>query len=305
MTTRRNASIGVGEALLAYSWWGVVTGLYFNELNNVHALELLTWRVFAGLPLMFLLLWRTNAIGGLVQTMRDPRAMRPLFLSAILIGINWFTFIYAILTERLVQASLGYFINPLVSILLARLILGERVSPLQRTAIAIATAGVIVFVFTIISESSNDLAGIPWIPFILPLSFGLYGLLRKQMRADSATGLTIEMCLLLPLMLALEGWLLLSGNSIVPTASPSLLAMLVLGGVVTIVPLIAFAAAARRLRLTTLSLLQYLAPLGQFVLALVLGESFGAGKAAAFALILAAITVYSIDAIKATQARQP
>ena len=304
MTDRRSASIGVGEALLAYVWWGVVTGLYFHAFTNVHALELLTWRVFAGLPIMALLLLHAGAFRGLCQAMSDPKTLQPLLLSAVLIGINWFTFIYAILTERLVQASLGYFINPLVSILLARLILGERVHRLQGIAIGIAATGVVVFVFTIISETNEKLSSFPWIPFVLPLSFSLYGLLRKQMRADSVTGLTIEMILLLPFMLALEAWLLFSGRSVIPQADAGLLAMLLAGGVVTIVPLVAFAAAARRLRLTTLGLLQYIAPLGQFGLAIMLGESFGKDKAVAFGLILAAISVYSIDSIKKSRAQE-
>jgi chloramphenicol-sensitive protein RarD len=162
----------------------------------------------------------------------------------------------------------------------------------------------VVFVFTIISETNEKLSNFPWIPFVLPLSFSLYGLLRKQMRADSVTGLTIEMGLLLPFMIALEAWLLFSGRSIIPQADAGLLAMLLAGGVVTIVPLVAFAAAARRLRLTTLGLLQYIAPLGQFGLAIMLGESFGKGKAVAFGLILAAISAYSIDSIKKSRAQE-
>ena len=271
----RSLTIGVGEALTAYLWWGVVTGLYYAALEDVPAFELLAWRVFSGLPIIFMLLLASPGIGRLGAALRDRKTLQPLLLSAVLIAINWFTFMYAILTERLVQASLGYFINPLVLILLARMILGERVQRIQFVALAIAAAGVVVFTVAIISTENDAFAEFPWIPFVLPVSFGLYGLLRKQMRADAVTGLTIEMGLLFPVMLAIEGWVILSGSSILPKASVGLIGMILLGGVVTVVPLTAFAAAARRLRLTTLGLLQFIAPTGQFALAIWLGEPFG------------------------------
>ena len=172
--------------------------------------------MLAGLPVM-LVLTSPAGLRSVKQVVADRRSLQVLALSTALISINWFVFIYAVVSNRLVEASLGYFINPLVSVLLGRLFLGERLRPLQLAAIGIAIAGVGVFgwstVETVMGEP-NAATGlleswnrVPWIALALPVSFGCYGLLRKKMKADSITGLTVEMGLLLPIMLVIEIWL--------------------------------------------------------------------------------------------------
>ena len=302
------------QAIGAYLWWGFGTGVYFKLLDQVAPLELLAWRVLAGLPVMLVLMALPPGFGRLKQVVADRRSLQVLAISTALISINWFVFIYAVVSNRLVEASLGYFINPLVSVLLGRLFLGERLRPLQLAAIGIAIAGVGVFgwstVETVMGES-NAATGlleswnrVPWIALALPVSFGCYGLLRKKMKADSITGLTVEMGLLLPIMLVIEIWLATTTGVAFLNAGVRIDLLLLLGGVVTAVPLVLFAAAARRLRLATIGLLQYLAPTCQFILAVtVFGEPIDSVRLGAFALIWIAVSIYSIDSWRARHRR--
>ncbi|MDG2022777.1 MAG: EamA family transporter RarD [Phycisphaerales bacterium] len=301
----RSRSIGVGQALIAYLFWGFGTGVYFKLLDEVDAFELLAWRVLAGLPVMLVLLALPPGYGRIRDAFRGRGATLLLTTSTILITINWFTFIFAVVSGRLVEASLGYYINPLVSVLLGRLFLGERLTSLQKFAIGIAGIGVIIFIWSTLGDSSaidatgteGSLVDLPWISIVLPISFGLYGLCRKKMRADAISGLTIEMILLLPFMLALQLFLAGRGETSFLKIDLKTDLLLLAGGVVTVLPLVAFAAAARRLRLTTIGILQYIAPTCQFLLAvLVFGEEVTQSKAAAFVLIWIAVILYAADA---------
>ena len=307
----RSQRIGVTEAMIAYLFWGFATGIYFKFLDHVNPLELLAWRVLAGLPVMLVLVALPPGIGRIRAAISTPKAFRILVLSTVLIAVNWFTFIYAVVSDRLVEASLGYYINPLVSVLLGRMVLGERLSPLQRKAIWIAVVGVVLFGWSAISTSGrtldpadgrfdlSSLAGLPWIALVLPISFGCYGLLRKKMKADSVSGLTIEMILLFPVMLALELVLAARGVASFTTTDWNTDLLLLVGGFVTVLPLIAFAAAARRLRLATIGILQYVAPTCQFILAItVFGEQVSPMKFAAFGLIWIAVALYCFDAYR-------
>lgn len=306
----RSQRIGVTEAMIAYLFWGFATGIYFKLLDHVDAFELLAWRVLAGLPVMLILVALPPGIGRIRAAITTPKAFRILALSTLLIAINWFTFIYAVVSDRLVEASLGYYINPLVSVLLGRIVLGERLHPLQKKAVCIAIVGVVLFGWSAVSTSSlatvDDrafdlfrLAELPWISLVLPVSFGCYGLLRKKMPADSVTGLTIEMLLLFPLMLALELVLASRGAASFTTTDLNTDLLLLVGGFVTVLPLIAFAAAARRLRLGTIGILQYVAPTCQFILAVtIFGEHVGPMKIAAFGLIWIAVALYCFDAYR-------
>lgn len=306
----RSRGIGVMQAIGAYLWWGVVTGVYFKSLDAVSPLELLAWRVLAGLPVMLVLLAFPPGFKRLRTAVSDRRSRAILVVSTTLIAINWFVFIYSVVSSRLVEASLGYYINPLVSVLLGRIFLGERLRPLQLAAIGIATAGVVVFAWSTletamesVSTEGETTAGwwlsLPWISLALPLSFGCYGLLRKRMSADSITGLSIEMILLLPVMLGIQLWLAGRGEASFLEVDRRTDLLLLAGGVVTVAPLILFAAAARRLRLATIGVLQYLAPSFQFLLAITwFGESVDATKLAAFGLIWLAVALYSVDSIR-------
>ena len=304
----RSQRIGVTEAMIAYLFWGFGTGVYFKLLAHVDAFELLAWRVLAGLPVMLVLVALPPGIGRIRAALTSPKALRIMVLSTVLIAVNWFTLIYAVVSERLVEASLGYYINPLVSVLLGRIVLGERLHPLQRKAIWIAVAGVVLFGWSAISTTPmnsdggpalSNLAELPWISLVLPVSFGCYGLLRKRMQADSVTGLTIEMLLLFPVMLALQIVLAGRGVSSFTTTDWSTDVLLLAGGFVTVLPLIAFAAAARRLRLATIGILQYVAPTCQFILAITFfGEQVSPMKFAAFGLIWIAVSLYCFDAYR-------
>ncbi len=306
----RARSVGVTQAIGAYLWWGVVTGVYFKALDSVAPLELLAWRVLAGLPVMLILLALPPGFGRVRTALADRRTVAILLASTGLIAINWFVFIYSVVSGRLIEASLGYYINPLVSVLLGRLFLGERLRPLQWAAVALAAVAVMIFAWStldaaMVARPDDELdptawwIRLPWISLTLPISFGCYGLLRKRMSADSITGLSIEMAFLLPLMLGLQLWLVSRGEASFLQVDTRTDLLLFAGGIVTAVPLVLFAAAARRLRLATIGLLQYLSPSFQLVLAVVwFGEPIDTTRLAAFGLIWIAIAVYSTDAIR-------
>ncbi len=301
----RSGTIGVLQALGAFVWWGVITGIYFKSVDHVSPAELLAWRVLAGLPLMVVLTALGPGIAGLRRALPNRRAAMVLLLSSVLIAINWLVFIYAVVSDRLIEASLGYYINPLVSVLLGRVVLHEHLSRRQSIAIGMAGLGIVAFAWSAFGEmqtSGGELRrwiDLPWIAVTLPLSFGLYGLLRKQMQADSITGLTIEMVVLLPFMVCLQAVLVVTGQSGFRAYGLQTDLLLVVGGVVTVVPLLLFAAAARKLRLATLGMLQYLAPTCQFLLAvLIFDEPVTTGRVVAFLLIWIAIAVYSFPRLR-------
>ncbi|MDG2201727.1 MAG: EamA family transporter RarD [Phycisphaerales bacterium] len=285
---------GVLLALGAYGWWGAVTPVYYYALQGVNVFELIAWRVVAGLPVMLLILGATGRLTAFKAVFARPRVLLMLVTSALLIGINWFVFIWSVDTDRLAESSLGYYINPLVSVALGMLVLGERMRPAQWVAIAIATVGVVI--------SALAIDGIPWISLSLAGSFALYGLVRKQVDADAPTGLAIEMLLFLPFMLVILGLVHTGDGTAFASGSPWLITMLLLGGPVTIVPLLLFTGGARRLRLATVGLLQYIAPTGQLLLAvLAYGEAFNTERLVAFILIWAAVITYSVDSFRASR----
>ena len=296
----KSSIIGVSEAIVAYLWWGFVTAMYYKQLDQFPPMELLTGRVLTGIPLMLLLIALPPGIGRLIEVLRNRRTMAMLALSTFCISLNWLTFIYAVIENRLMEASIGYFINPLVSVMLGRIFLGERLNLTKSIAVGIAAAGVVVFCIAILmtQDARNSIDSFPWIPFVLPASFGMYGLLRKQMKADSVTGLTVELLFLTPPMLAIEAWFFIHGTSGLLTQPTNMRWFFMLGGFVTIVPIILFAGAARRLQLGTTGVLQYIAPTGQFIIAVtVFNEEFTLGKGIAFGLIWVAVITYSSQSL--------
>jgi chloramphenicol-sensitive protein RarD len=279
--------VGVLHGIGAYLWWGFVTSFYFRWLKDVSPWELLAWRVLGGLPVLLAMLALRGDLGSLRAALRDRPTRRALVVSTLVIAANWFCFIYAVISGRLSEASLGYYINPLISVALGVLFLRERLRPLQKLAVLLAAAGV-----TVLTVAQGSL---PWLAIAIPISFGIYGLLRKRMAAGPTTGLCLEMLALLPAMLALEIVLAVRGSTLFLEDGEVTLGLLV-GGVVTIVPLVLFASAARRLRLSTVGLLQYIAPTTQLALAvLAFGEEFTQGHAIAFAIIWSAVGVYTVD----------
>lgn len=281
-------------ALGAYGWWAVVAPLYYRVVEEVSVGELLAWRVVSGLPLLICMLMLVGRLHEVVAILKRPRVLGTLAVSAILIAVNWTVFVVSVIEHRLSDASLGYYICPLFSVALGMIVLGERMRWAQWIAIVLATAGVAVLAWRT--------GGLPWIALALAGSFGLYGLIRKQVDAAPGPGLAIEMLFLLPFMLVLlsidhsiSGSTFLEGS--IGTAF-----VLFGGGVVTVVPLVLFAGGARRLQLSTVAILQYISPTGQLLLAvLVFNEPFGLDQVLAFALIWIAVTVYSIDTVRTTR----
>ena len=197
------------------------------------------------------------------RELRSPKLLAMLSLTSLLIAVNWLTFIYAVVTRQLLQASLGYFVNPLVSVLLGVVFLRERLRPRQIASIALAVLGVVVLA-TLVGR-------LPWISLTLAFSFALYGLLRKVMPVDGMVSLAVETFVLAPFALAYLGYLAVHGQ--LTGHTPPAVGLLMLSGPVTTVPLLFFGAAARRLRLSTLGILQYVTPTGQFLLAVLRSAS--------------------------------
>ena len=196
MSNTDSTRTGIGAGLLAYLWWGLVTVLYYRELDGVDVRELIAWRALGGLPICLAILALPPGVSRLRSAIRSPGALRIHAASALMLLLNWFVFIYAVREERLTEASLGYFLNPLVSVLLGRFFLGEKLVGRQSWVLGLAAFGVAVFAASLWSDADNMIEGFVWIPLVLATSFGFYGLLRKQMEADSITGLTLEVLMM-------------------------------------------------------------------------------------------------------------
>lgn len=282
---------GLAYGVAAYAWWGLVPG-YFKLIAHVPATVVLGHRIVWSVLLLAAILGVRRRWGE-VGAIAGQRTLWPwLGLSTLLIAGNWLVFIYAVATGRLLDASLGYFINPLVMILLGMVFLGERMRPAQWAAAGIAAAGV--------GYLSLSHGGLPWIAMVLPVSFGLYGLVRKRAPVGPVSGLFVETALLGPASAAYLMWFHLSdGPGVEAAGTAGTLGLLLLAGVVTTAPLLWFVAAAQRLRLVTLGFLQYLSPTLQFFTAvLVFGEPFGRDRAITFALIWVALGIFAADSIR-------
>jgi chloramphenicol-sensitive protein RarD len=284
----RNAGLaGVLFGIAAYGWWGFVA-VYFKIVREVPPLEILAHRIIWSVVMLVLIVtfWRRWSAFGAV--FRAPRTLAFLLGSTLLIALNWYVFIWAITRDHMVDASLGYFINPLVNVVLGFLFFGERLRRLERVSVALAGIAVLWLIVG---------AGVfPWISLTLAVSFGLYGLVRKLAQVASIEGLTIETVILLPFALAYLVHLETAGHLVFANQSLSMDALLVAAGPVTALPLIWFASAVRRLRLATIGLLQYIAPSIQFTLAVTIyREPFDRARLLAFILIWSAIAIYSFD----------
>jgi chloramphenicol-sensitive protein RarD len=293
---RRRALTGILYAVGAFSIWGVLAPLHFKLLAGVPALEILAQRIVWSCVLAVGLIAAQGLWGDVRRVLGSATALPFLCLSAFLIGGNWLIYIWAITTGHLVEASLGYFINPLVNVILGIVFLGERLTRLQMAACALAAVGVLVMAVA---------AGvIPWIALSLGISFGFYGLIRKSVRADPLVGFFVETLVLLPFSAGYVLWLLASGTSAMLRGDLRIDLLLVLTGGTTSAPLIFFAAAAQRLKLSTVGLLQYVSP--SLLLALgifVYGEPFTAVDAVAFGAIWTALALYSVDAFSGSRPR--
>lgn len=273
--------------LIAYITWGLFP-LYFKAIAAVPSIEIIVHRVLwsALCGSLLLLVWKHP---GWWRELRDnPRRLAILALSGSLIAANWLTYVWAVNNGRMVEASLGYYINPLVNVLLGMLLLGERLRPVQWLAVGLAAVGV--------AQQVWQVGSLPWVSLVLALTFGFYGLIRKKAPVAALPGLVVETWLLVPLAI---GWLLLNPMAVSAQASfwtTSQAWWLAAAGPITVMPLICFNAAARHLPYTTLGFLQYIAPTLVLSLAvLVYGEHLAASTLLAFAFIWAGLAVYSVD----------
>jgi chloramphenicol-sensitive protein RarD len=284
---------GMLYALGAFGTWAIVIPVFFRVLSGqgVDPFEMVGQRVAFGVPFLLLMIAYGRQWRALRRSFADPKVLKFLIPSTLLIGVNWYFFILAVDQGHLSHAGLGYYINPLVSVTLGYLFLKERLRRLQFVALGLGVAAVGVLT---VAEGF-----LPIISIILPVSFGLYGLLRKQAGVGPVVGLTVETLLLLPVSIGLLVWLTAEGRTMFLVGPGWVSALMLVGGLATVAPLAWFAAAAKRLPLSTLGLMQYLSPTGQTLLAAVFfGEHFPPLKWAAFGLIWGAIAVFTWDAVR-------
>lgn len=289
MAEKSSPQSGLAPALGAYFIWGFLP-LYLVLVRCVPAFEFVAWRIIWTLPLCLLIVAVRRQAPDLRAALANRRALGWLGVSAMLIAANWLVYVWAIQNGEVYAASLGYYINPLVNVLLGTVLLGERLSRAQWAAVAIAAAGIALL-------AQGALTTL-WISLTLAFSFGSYGFVRKQVPVGSLPGLTIESALLLIPSVMLAGWYgVTRGSSFL--VSPPLSLAIVLGGVVTAVPLLLFAIAARRMPYSTLGFIQFLAPSIVFILGLtVFKQPLRPAQAACFAFIWVAAAVFAWDLIR-------
>ncbi len=281
--------VGLTHAIAAYLLWGMLP-LYFLLLKGVDAIEVVADRILFSLILMVGVMAVMKRWGQLGRVIRSPRTLGFLVLSAVLISINWLVYVWAVQHHHVLEASLGYFLNPLINVLLGVVVLRERLSRVQVAAVALAGAGVAVL--------ASGAGAYLWISLTLGLSFGIYGLVRKMIPVETLEGLTIETALLAPIAL---GYLIISSGrgELALGSTTELTLLLALGGVVTAVPLLLFGSAARRLPYSLVGLLQYIAPTIQFALAItVFGEAMTLAHAICFGLIWAGLAVFVLGSMR-------
>ncbi len=279
-------SKGLLQGSLAYLIWGSF-GLYFSLLSAVPSTEVLAHRVIWCLVITLAMILLSGKQDKLFRVMKQPKILLWLCLSSILISGNWGVYIWAVGHQQVIEASLGYFLSPLIAILLGRIFLGELLTPLQKASVAFALIGVL--------WQLVGLGRIPWIALSLSLLFGFYGLIRKQVEVDSLTGLTVESSLVVPIALGYTYMLSSEGSSHFDTYGIYLIG----AGMVTAIPLLLFASAARKLPLGTLGFLNYIAPTLQFFSAIyILNESFSTGRLISFGFIWIGLILFSIHLYK-------
>ena len=278
---------GLLYAALAYALWGLFP-LYFRQVATVPSFEIVVHRCVWALAVLVIALSVLRRWGWLARVLRQPRQRALFGLSALLLSANWLVYVWAVNHDRVIDSSLGYFITPLVNVLLGYVVLHERLRRPQVAAVALAALGVLWLTF--------QAGQLPWIGLVLAASFGFYGLLRKTATLGALEGLALETLLLAPLAIPLLLWLTSRGGSAFASGDASLIGWLLLAGPLTVVPLLLFAAGARRITMATLGLLQYIGPTIQFALGVWLfHEPFDRTRFVGFALIWLALALYSAE----------
>jgi len=296
--TQNSTRSGLLYAVSAYALWGILPA-YFLLMAPATALEVVGWRVLFSLVFCALLITLTRAWRAVVAVARQPRVLFTVGLAGHLVLVNWTTYVYGTLSGHVIETALGYFINPIVTVLLGVVLLRERLRPLQWVAVGISAVAVLVLTI--------DYGALPWIALVLASSFGLYGLIKKQVgdRVDALTGLTLETAWLVPAAVLM---LVITSNTAgitFGTVSTLHTVAILSAGVVTAVPLLLFAAGARRLPLTHMGLTQYLAPVLQFLFGVfVVREEMPAERWIGFGLVWLALLLLTIDMFVSVQSRR-
>jgi len=281
--------VGGAFAATAYTLWGLAP-LYFKQIDFIPAEEILLHRIVWSLLLLLLVVWAMRQTDKVLAVLRQPQLVLALLGTALILGGNWGLFIWAVNNHHMLDASLGYYINPLLNVLLGMLFLGERLRKFQWLALSLAAIGVVIQLVTF--------GSVPWIALALACSFALYGLFRKKLAVDAISGLLVESLLLAPL--ALWYWWGYADSSVADLTqnSWSLNMVLMAAGIVTTAPLLCFIAAAKRLQLSTMGFFQYIGPSFMFVFGVWLyNEALNGSKLVTFGFIWLALLLYSLDAL--------
>ena len=283
---------GIVPGLVAYLIWGFLP-VYFKLTQHVEPLEVLAHRIVWAVPFGALILWYRDQWSEVWRALSNPRVLFWLLVAAAMIAVNWFVYIYAVQSNQVYQASLGYYINPLMYVLVGVTFLGERLRRLQVVSLVLAATGVLI-----LTLSYGEL---PWIALALGVSFTAYGVIRKQVAVGAMPGLFVETMLLLPLAL---GWLVFvieSGQSSFLSGSTANDVLLIVAGPLTVVPLVCFAIAARKLTLTIIGFMQFIAPTLQFMVGVAYGEVLTTAHLVCFVFIWTAVALFSFDVVRSNR----
>lgn len=287
---------GVIAALLAFGMWGFLP-IYFKVLQQVAATEILAHRIVWAVPFGALIIWGRRQWPEVRAALRNRSTMGFLLLSAIFIAVNWLVYVWAVQNEQIFQASLGYYINPLLYVVIGVALFGERLRGFQVGAVILAFAGVAVLTFS---------GGVfPGVSLALATSFTIYGVIRKHTNIGGMPGLFIETVILTPVALLWLFYMMQNGEAVLASASLTMNILLILAGPITVLPLLCFALAARRLTLSTVGMMQFIAPTLQFLVGVAYGERLTTAHAICFSLIWFAVALFSWDAWRSSRSRVP
>jgi chloramphenicol-sensitive protein RarD len=292
MENTKNATMGYVYALQAFLTWGILP-IFWKLFSDVPALEILAHRIFWSFAFLIILLILTRQ-KNVWSLLRQKKTRKSLIISSLLIGLNWGLFIYAVNTKQIVEASLGYYINPIVNVILGMIVLNEKLDKLKYIAVLIASAAVLYLTI--------DYGKFPWISIILACSFGLYGLTKKTAGIEAIPALAVETLILAPFALGYILYKMWIGSGALFTGSISTSSYLMLTGIVTTLPLYWFAKGAQRIPLSALGFMQYIAPTLMLLIGiLIYNEPFRYEQFIAFGLIWLALTLYTTSIIRNTR----
>ncbi len=290
MFSYNNSTQGFISGFTAYAMWGIFP-LFFHLFRHVPSTEVLMHRVIWSFIFVSLIVVLTGKRERIKQAIKTPGLLKGLFISSLLVSFNWLIYIWSVAQSRVLESSLGYFLTPLVSVFLARVFLKEQLNKSRQIAIILAVIGIIWLIV--------KLGYLPWISLALAISFGLYGLARKQLEVDTLTGLTIETGILLPFALCFWVYLIVNDNSMFYNSGRNLTLLLMLSGIVTAFPLLLFASAAKKLSLSALGFMMYINPTLQFLIAVfILDETFDKNQLIGFCFIWCALMIFTVGSVK-------